>query len=84
MLQATTEAALCSTTDNGAMVIPMPEATSEISIGNLYCGLGNIRCNRGIAKYPVHQIVESRSVAPLIHHEVLTRHFAQAHPFPFC
>jgi lysylphosphatidylglycerol synthetase-like protein (DUF2156 family) len=28
-----TEAALCSTTDNGAMVIPMREWTSEISVG---------------------------------------------------
>src|SRR6266436_823340 len=33
MLQATTEAALCLTTDNGAMVIPMREWTSEISVG---------------------------------------------------
>src|SRR5580700_12284013 len=32
MLQATTEAVFL-TTDNGAMVIPMPEATSEISMG---------------------------------------------------
>jgi hypothetical protein len=33
MLQATTEAALCLTTDNGVMVMPMREWTSEISVG---------------------------------------------------
>ena len=33
MLQATTEATLCLTTDNGAMVMPMHEWTSEISVG---------------------------------------------------
>src|SRR5580704_16723373 len=51
MLQATTEAALCLTTDNGAMVIPMPEATSEISIGistAVWETLGAILASRNI------------------------------------
>jgi hypothetical protein len=51
ILQATTEATLCLTTDNGAMVIPMPEATSEISIGTstaVWETLGAILASRNI------------------------------------
>src|SRR6266481_1263007 len=51
MLQATTEAALCLTTDNGAMVMPMREWTSEISIGistAVWETLGAILASRNI------------------------------------
>src|ERR1700722_11953630 len=51
---------------------------------DLPCGLSDIGNNPGIAKDPKHQIVESRGPGALIHHEVLARHFAQAHPLSFC
>src|ERR1700722_2225424 len=55
------------------MVIPMPEATSEISVG-----ISTAPCET------LGVILASRSISPLGHHELLIRHFTQAHLFPFC